>query len=329
MKGNFSGATDSCAFRPTLGPASPGSPVGTKGHTAWKAGWENAAPTQITKGESWMTAVCLLANDFAYPPSKGGDGASSCAAQSSSPPLLAVGVNQHDSTDDEASILSALYGSAMGTMTSFVNYPLGAVVGGLAAPTHFAEGSYNNFDPDSWAIINTMTMADDSFALSEAKKLLQTTISGQCTELVLSGESACVPGQMPLAMYPPQNCERNWPEGCCSCVESKKYVSETNGVFFPSYCPHPLCTTAANIFVPLAMMDFAASSGDYAWLESVLPQLRAAVWMHIEFNFVNSSEPSDFPTVGLIRCPCPLWVDPFLRSNFTAETNLFAVELFR
>jgi hypothetical protein len=41
----------------------------------------------------------------------------------------------------------------MGTLTSFVNYPLGAVVGGLASPIHFAEGSYNNFDPDSYTII--------------------------------------------------------------------------------------------------------------------------------------------------------------------------------
>ena len=323
MKGNFSSAADSCAFRPGLGPQSPGSPVGSdREKPAWKAGWENAAAVPIAKGEAWTLSTCLLANDYAFPPSRGDDAETSCGAHNDA---LASTVDVD--AQDEASILSALYGSSMGTMTSFVNYPLGAVVGGLASPIHFAEGSYNNFDPDSWQIINTMVMStNDSFVLSEAKKLLETTIAGQCTEEVAWGEGACVPGQMPLAMYPPENC--HWPGGCCSCVKTKKHETEGGAVFFPSYCPHPLCTTAANVFVPLAAMDFAASTGDYKWLESVLPQLRAAVWMHTRSNLVNSTLPSDFPSVGLIRCPGPLWVDPFLRSNFTAETNLFTVEVF-
>jgi len=172
-----------------------------------------------------------------------------------------------------------------------------------------------------------MTMVgDDDYVLREALKLLNTTIAGQCDETALEGEGACVAGQMPLAMYPPENC--HYPRGCCSCVCSKKHVTADGRFFCPSYCPHPLCTTAANIFVPLTMIDFASQTGQTEWLKSVLPQLRAAVWMHTRANLVNFSMPSDFERVGLIRCPGPLWVDPFLRSNFTAETNLFAVELF-
>ena len=76
-------------------------------------------------------------------------------------------------------------------------------------------------------------------------------------------------------------------------------------------------------------MDFAERTGDYAWLESNLPQLRAAIWMHTTFNLVNFSAPSDFDAVGLVRCPGPLWVDGFKRSNFTAETNMFTFEVFR
>ena len=77
------------------------------------------------------------------------------------------------------------------------------------------------------------------------------------------------------------------------------------------------------------MMDFADKTGDYAWLESNLPQLRAAAWIHTAFNLVNFSAPSDFDKVGLVRCPGPLWVDGFGRSNYTAETNMFAFEVFR
>jgi hypothetical protein len=64
FKGNFTSGSDSCAFRPSLGPKHPGSPVG------WTPGWENAAPVAVAKGEEFATTVCLLANDFAYPPSK-------------------------------------------------------------------------------------------------------------------------------------------------------------------------------------------------------------------------------------------------------------------
>jgi len=324
MRGSFSTAEDSCAFRPGLGPKAPGSPV------EWTRGWENVAPTRIERGEKWTAAVCLLANDYAYPPSRGGDAASSCAIQSergAAAAAAALGENAHDGTDDEGSVLSALYGSAMGVQTTFINHPLGAVVGGLASPIQFAEGSYSNFDPDSWVIVNSMTMAryNDSFVLSEARKLLDTTIAGMCSETILEGEGRCVAGQMPLAMYPKGGfCDREH-----SCAKSKALKTDLGTVFFPSYCPHQLCPTAANVFVPLAMMDFADKTGDYAWLESNLPQLRAAAWMHTAFNLVNFSAPSDFDKVGLVRCPGPLWVDGFKRSNFTAETNMFAFEVFR
>ena len=98
--------------------------------------WENVAPTQIKNGEKWTATVCLLANDYAYPHSRGGDATSSCAAQHDDGEVL--GVNPHDSTKDEASVLSALYGSAMGVQTTLINSPLGAVVG---AAGDFAEGS--------------------------------------------------------------------------------------------------------------------------------------------------------------------------------------------
>ena len=64
MQGNFSSAEDSCSFRPGLGPKAPGSPV------EWRRGWENVVPTHIGRGENWTAAVCLLANDYAYPPSR-------------------------------------------------------------------------------------------------------------------------------------------------------------------------------------------------------------------------------------------------------------------
>jgi hypothetical protein len=162
--------------------------------------------------------------------------------------------------------------------------------------------------------------------------------------------------------------------GCCACncSLSMRHVTESNGYFCPSYTPHPLTTTAANVFWPLAAIEYASVSGDYQWLESVLPQLREAVWMHTKFNLVDPTQPSDFPRMGLIRAPGPLWVsrlqassaaficprsvsihtyilrtltdfflplstlgppthkvDPFLRSNYTAETNMFTLDLFR
>ena len=95
-----------------------------------------------------------MEHDYAFPPSQGVDAAASCAAQPAGTAHRSVGVetNVVDSVGDEASILSAVYGSALGAQTSFVNYPLGATVGGLASPIHFAEGSYNNFDPGKFPL---------------------------------------------------------------------------------------------------------------------------------------------------------------------------------
>ena len=150
-----------------------------------------------------------------------------------------------------------------------------------------------------------MTHRNDRYAFAEAKKLLSTTIKAQCTKVVPSGESFCVPGQVPVAMYPPSRC--HYPEGCCACAkncdESIRHNTESNGYFCPGYTPHPLTMTAANIFWPLAAINYVSLSGDYAYLKTVLPQLRAAVWMHTEYNLVLPLEPSDFPRMGLIRAP--------------------------
>ena len=84
--------------------------------------------------------MCLLANNFAYPPSKGRSGTASCGAQPSDPSASASasatatatassvdvegedgdededghGHRDGDEDGDEASVLSAIYGSALG-----------------------------------------------------------------------------------------------------------------------------------------------------------------------------------------------------------------------
>jgi len=81
----------------------------------------------------------------------------------------------------------------------------------------------------------TMARYNDTFVLSEAKKLLDTTIAGMCSETVLEGEGACVAGQMPLAMYPKGGfCDMEH-----SCAKSKAMTTDLGTVFCKDIDTHP------------------------------------------------------------------------------------------
>lgn len=141
----------------------------------------------VTKGEVKTSNMCILPNDYAYPPSDGsvhggcagtigsseannqqrntageptqedgvgregksatfsvGDNAvetanhgidnadgnngtgSAAAAAADNTSASSAAINVYDTAADHATVLSAIYGSSFGGLTSFVNYPLGA-----------------------------------------------------------------------------------------------------------------------------------------------------------------------------------------------------------
>jgi hypothetical protein len=78
--------------------------------------------------------------------------------------------------------------------------------------------------------------------------------------------------------------------------------------------------TGPNIFWISAALRYVESTGDYAWLRNELPTIEKAL------NFLVARYD---PTVKLVNAPGPLWIDVFIRQNYTSDTNAFMVEILR
>lgn len=78
--------------------------------------------------------------------------------------------------------------------------------------------------------------------------------------------------------------------------------------------------TGPNLFWTLTALRYVIETGDMAWLRSNLERIRLAV-QYLE-RMID-------PTVGLMNVPGPLWIDVFIRSNYTSDSNAAAVLLLR
>src|SRR5262249_18036439 len=78
--------------------------------------------------------------------------------------------------------------------------------------------------------------------------------------------------------------------------------------------------TGPNIFWISAALQYAKATGDLDWLRAHLPDIeRALKFLTDRYN----------PTLQLVQAPGPLWIDVFIRENYTSDTNAYMVELLR
>jgi hypothetical protein len=78
--------------------------------------------------------------------------------------------------------------------------------------------------------------------------------------------------------------------------------------------------TGPNIFWIEAALQYAKATGDTAWLRHEMPVIEHAL------AFLTNRYD---PTVQLVNAPGPLWIDVFIRDNYTSDTNAFMVQLLR
>lgn len=78
--------------------------------------------------------------------------------------------------------------------------------------------------------------------------------------------------------------------------------------------------TGPNIFWIEAALQYAKTTGDYTWLRNEMPAIEKAL------SFLTNRYD---PSVQLVNAPGPLWIDVFIRNNYTADTNAFMVQLLR
>jgi hypothetical protein len=78
--------------------------------------------------------------------------------------------------------------------------------------------------------------------------------------------------------------------------------------------------TGPNIFWISAALRYAETTADMQWLREQLPRIEHAM------DFLTDRYD---PSVQLISAPGPLWIDVFVRENYTADTNAYMVGLLR
>eukprot|EP01120_Amphizonella_sp_Union-15-10_P015804 TRINITY_DN8197_c0_g1_i1.p1 TRINITY_DN8197_c0_g1~~TRINITY_DN8197_c0_g1_i1.p1 ORF type:complete len:770 (-),score=131.23 TRINITY_DN8197_c0_g1_i1:4-2313(-) len=116
--------------------------------------------------------------------------------------------------------------------------------------------------------------------------------------------------------------------------EARKLLERSAGSMLPSgQIPHhfdvlnPIYTaisgatqTGPNIFWTSAALQYIKNSGDYDWLRRFYPPIRKS------FDYLLNMY---HPNVGLLNAPGPLWIDVFIRGNYSSDSNAFMVQLFR
>eukprot|EP01116_Phalansterium_solitarium_P023895 TRINITY_DN8585_c0_g1_i2.p1 TRINITY_DN8585_c0_g1~~TRINITY_DN8585_c0_g1_i2.p1 ORF type:complete len:774 (+),score=222.62 TRINITY_DN8585_c0_g1_i2:59-2380(+) len=78
--------------------------------------------------------------------------------------------------------------------------------------------------------------------------------------------------------------------------------------------------TGPNAFWIVAALQYAKVTGDYIWLHENMPRIELALSFLMQFFD---------PQFNLINAPGPLWIDVFIRNNYTSDTNVMMVYVLR
>ncbi len=181
---------------------------------------------------------------------------------------------------DLRAIYTAVYGTAAGVLGSY-DIP-GAAYPTLAFPNRSYGSGNSFFDPDAWEVLRALLYSGDRYLQAEARKVIER-----------SGAAMLPSGQIPHHF-----------DGT-----APTYVAISGAT-----------QTGPNIFWISSALDYAAETGDRAWLRAQMPRIERAL------AFIT-----DRYDAGrrLISAPGPLWIDVFIRENFTSDTNAFMVGLLR
>ena len=181
-------------------------------------------------------------------------------------------------TRDLTAYFQATYGSAAGVLGSYAEP--GSAYPTLAHPTRPYGDRFNFFDSDTWEVVTTLAYSGDPLLQTEARKILERSESAQRAD-----------GQIP------HHFENGAPT----------YLSIAGS-----------SQTGPNIFWTLAATEYAAGTGDEAWLRVHYAHLRMATdWLLARYD----------PREQLVHADGPLFIDVFRRSGYTLDTNVFAVYL--
>jgi hypothetical protein len=179
---------------------------------------------------------------------------------------------------DSQAYFTGVYGSAAGVLGSYLEPGSGYPT--LSTPKRAYGSGFDFFDPDSWEIVTTLSYSGDPLLQNEARKILERSEAGMLPD-----------GQIP----------HHFQDGVpvyLSIAKSKQ--------------------TGPNLFWTLAALEYAAATGNEAWLrEHYVDLQKATEWILKQFDAREQ----------LLNVEGPLFIDVFKRSGYTLDTNAVAILL--
>ena len=261
--------------------------AGTLPTDTWLDGFEGAPGVAVAGGTVWPTTSLLVTpNNYDFP-------------ASSLPPAVPT-----LPLDDLRAVLTAVYASTAGALHSYDYWPESR----LAPCINFRgsvcyDGLYNFFDPDGFLSVSAMLYTFDPAMHAEVRNLLETNAAFFCTATT---PATCEPGQMIHHFVP--SC---FGEGAsCYCTLNPVNPAVVDCVTYQAISG--AIQTGPNIFWTMSALRYAATSGNYTWLAQYMPAIRTSM----AFLLARWQ-----PSVGLFNVPGSLWIDTFVRANYTSDTN--------
>ena len=179
---------------------------------------------------------------------------------------------------DASAYFTAIYGSGAGVLGSYTEP--GSAYPTLATPDRPYGDAFDFFDPDAWSTVTALSYSGDPLLQREARKILERSEGDQLPD-----------GQMPHHF-------ENGRPAYLSIAKSSQ--------------------TGPNIFWVIAASEYAAGTGDEAWLLAHYIHLRMATdWILAKYD----------PAHKLLRADGPLFIDVFRRNGFTLDSNVAALYL--
>lgn len=154
-----------------------------------------------------------------------------------------------------------------------------------------------------------MSYTFDPYLFAEIRKLLDTNRGLICRE---TQATICVAGQLPHHIV--DSCSFMQP--ACVCKNSTTFPGQTDCV---SYAALSGATqTGPNIFWVMSALQYVATSGDVAWLQANIDDVRfASTFLFEQYD----------PVKQMLLVPGSLFIDTFRRANYTTDSNAAMVYL--
>jgi hypothetical protein len=264
--------------------------------------WESSSTSPVetvslTEGQTWNFKVSLLPNNYDFP---------------------AYLLNELTQTStnmnflDLRSTLTAVYGSPTGCIQSYYDAHDGMIAPTIAHPIIGYYPKTNFFDPDNFISLSALIYSNDPYLLNETKKILKKTAETMCGIGKLQNPLFCnskfIEKRNHVGIY------ETVPVG--STAHFGQIMHHFNKLTPDYKSIAGSIQLGPNIFWTLCTLRYISVAQDNAFATEMLP------YIELSTSFLLTLFD---PTVSLIDSPGPLWIDVFVRENYTSDSNAMLV----